>query len=381
MENSSRKIIIKKCKTCGKYRHHSNKDSSRCVYCNESLQVLSGNKLVDDLIKKSLTLRLGNRITYVPFEQFTNIKYLAEGGFSKIYKAIWKDGPITGWYSKEGCFTRKEREIVLKRLNNSENIDSSFLNEAKEKNPFTRYSSGVSEYQSRNQSRINNLFGITQDPQTGDFMLVIDFVKDGDLHHFLLNHNEIASIVPELESDPLESENRLNNKNQSFYNLYENMKNENSIKSNHNIHNIYNTEQFDKPNQHPKMNLNSLLNDQESNDHDFYFYQSDNLNFENIYHSDNVLLTKDVQYSAIELMSVQYSTMNLMPFQSTAMDFQYSTTDLMLFQNDKHLYFNNYSNLNSENFLKNDQVQVFDYNHVDYSMKHKNEDDQYKYQY
>ncbi|KAF0450373.1 hypothetical protein F8M41_002195 [Gigaspora margarita] len=200
------------------------------------------------------------------------------------------------------------------------------------------------------------------------------------------------SIIPELESDTLKSENGLNNKNQSFYNLYENMKNENKYatkeslldimneksKSNHNIHNI---EQFDKPNQHPKMNLNSLLNDQESNDHDFYFCQSDNLNFENIYHNDNVSLTKDVQYSAMDLMPVQYSTMDLMSFQYTAMDFQCSTTDLVLFQNEQHLYFNNYSNLNSENFLKNDQVQVFDYNHVDYSMKHKNEDDQYKYQY
>ncbi|KAF0450370.1 hypothetical protein F8M41_002192 [Gigaspora margarita] len=146
-----------------------------------------------------------------------------------------------------------------------------------------------------------------------------------------------------------------------------------------NIHNIHNTEQFDKPNQRPTMNFNSLLNDQESNDYDFYFCQSDNLNFENIYHNDNVSLTNGVQYSAMDLMPVQYSTMDLMSFQCTAMDFQYSTTDLMLFQID--LYFNNYSNLNSENFLKNDQVQVFDHNHVDYSMKQKNEDDQYKYQY
>ncbi|CAG8814555.1 3219_t:CDS:1, partial [Racocetra fulgida] len=82
-----------------------------------------GNKLVDNLIKKSLTLKVKHRIAYIPFEQFTNIEYLAEGGFSKIYKAKWKDGPITGWHSKRECFIRCEREIVLKRLNNSENID------------------------------------------------------------------------------------------------------------------------------------------------------------------------------------------------------------------------------------------------------------------
>ncbi|RIB17992.1 kinase-like domain-containing protein [Gigaspora rosea] len=199
MEISPRKIIKKKCKTCGKYRQHSKKDSSHCVHCNESLQVLTGNKLVDNLIKKSLTLKVKNKMTYIPFEQFTNIEYIAEGGFSKIYKAVWEDGPITGWSEKKGCFRRRKREIVLKRLNNSENIDSSFLNEleayikivGKESNPFVRGSRGGG---SGYQSRINNLFGITQDPQTRDFMLVIDFVKDGDLHHFLLNHNEIDSF-------------------------------------------------------------------------------------------------------------------------------------------------------------------------------------------
>ncbi|CAG8803850.1 3179_t:CDS:1, partial [Racocetra fulgida] len=82
-----------------------------------------GNKLVDNLIKKSLTLNVKNRITYIPFEQFTNIEYLAEGGFSKIYKAIWEDGPITGWHSNRGDFRRRERKIVLKKFNNSENID------------------------------------------------------------------------------------------------------------------------------------------------------------------------------------------------------------------------------------------------------------------
>ncbi|CAG8485365.1 16061_t:CDS:1 [Gigaspora margarita] len=125
------------------------------------------------------------------------------------------------------------------------------------------------------------------------------------------------------------------------------------------------------------MNLNSLLNDQESNDHDFYFCQSDNSNLENICHNNNVLLTKDVQYSAIELMPVQYSTMDLMPvqnstislmpFQCTTKDFQYFTTDLMLFQNSHQFYFNHHSNLNSVNFLKNNQV--------DYSMKYINEVD------
>ncbi|RIB30191.1 kinase-like domain-containing protein [Gigaspora rosea] len=127
-------------------------------------------------------MRLQKRITYIPFEHFTNIEYLAEGGFSKIYKAVWEDGPITGWKSSNGSFRRRKREIVLKRFNNSENIDSSFLNELE-----IYIKIGGENF------RIGHIFGVTQDSQTRDIMLVIEFVKDGDLHHFLLKHNEIDS--------------------------------------------------------------------------------------------------------------------------------------------------------------------------------------------
>jgi len=29
-----------------------------------------------------------------PFERFTNVEYLAKGGFGSIYKATWLDGQI-----------------------------------------------------------------------------------------------------------------------------------------------------------------------------------------------------------------------------------------------------------------------------------------------
>ncbi|CAG8740126.1 1746_t:CDS:1, partial [Racocetra fulgida] len=122
------------------------------------------------------------------------------------------------------------------------------------------------------------------------------------------------------------------------------------------------------------MNLSSILNDQDLNDQDFYYCQHDNLNFENIYYND---ITKDDQCSAMELVLSQYSTIDLMPFQYTTMNlmpFQYTTTDSMLFHNNQCYYFNEYSNLSAENFLNNNQVQVFDYNQIAYSMQHNNED-------
>ncbi|CAG8650150.1 9110_t:CDS:2, partial [Racocetra fulgida] len=44
-----------------------------------------------------------------------------------------------------------------------------------------------------NLNGVINFFGVTQDPQTREFMLVIDFVQDGNLHQFLLNYNEFNS--------------------------------------------------------------------------------------------------------------------------------------------------------------------------------------------
>ncbi|CAG8806497.1 6862_t:CDS:2, partial [Gigaspora margarita] len=77
------------------------------------------------------------RLEYVPYEQFTNIKYLSEGGFSKIYKAIWRDGPITSWYSKKQRFHRhKNCTVVLKSLNDSKYFSPNFLNEVSMLDPI-----------------------------------------------------------------------------------------------------------------------------------------------------------------------------------------------------------------------------------------------------
>jgi len=52
---------------------------------------------------------------FVPYGQFENIEFIAEGGFSKIYKATWISGEC--------------QHVVLKKLNNSKNITSKELNE------------------------------------------------------------------------------------------------------------------------------------------------------------------------------------------------------------------------------------------------------------
>ena len=65
---------------------------------------------------------------FVPYHEFEDIEFIAEGGFSKIYKATWIDGPVRNY--KYG--TRKRNStVVLKKLNNSKDITPKELNEVR----------------------------------------------------------------------------------------------------------------------------------------------------------------------------------------------------------------------------------------------------------
>ena len=86
------------------------------------------NKVIDDFMKNVLSNRNveGNgEMEFVPYNKFCDVEFIAEGGFSKVYKATWIDGPYT-WngplYYRSGKMT-----VALKELNNSKDISE--LNE------------------------------------------------------------------------------------------------------------------------------------------------------------------------------------------------------------------------------------------------------------
>ena len=80
-------------------------------------------------------------LEWIPYNRLTNIKYLAKGGFSTVYNAIWLDGYIDKWdYDKDQwnriitfdtIYEIYGREVVIKSLNNSSNINDEFLNEVR----------------------------------------------------------------------------------------------------------------------------------------------------------------------------------------------------------------------------------------------------------
>ena len=78
-------------------------------------------------------------VEWIPYNNLQNIKYLTKGGCSKIYTAIWTDGgSYDGWDSKEQQLKRFGRqEVVLKRLENVENANQSWLEEVCDQKYFS----------------------------------------------------------------------------------------------------------------------------------------------------------------------------------------------------------------------------------------------------
>ncbi|CAB4414499.1 unnamed protein product [Rhizophagus irregularis] len=108
----------------------------------------SGNKDIDEFIQQSQlnALHFYNYIEWVPFEKFQNITYITEGGFGKIYSAEWPEGNIENWdIENQKC--------------------SDFLDEVK-------------SYLQIHLFNIVRCFGITQNPNTKEYMMVLMYCEN-----------------------------------------------------------------------------------------------------------------------------------------------------------------------------------------------------------
>ncbi|GES93484.1 kinase-like domain-containing protein [Rhizophagus clarus] len=234
------------CKRCGEEQCSIYNDKYECIECQENdiksnfANWTSENDKIDNLIQK-MQLEI-NRVDdnrefeWIPYNQFNNIKkinndstiYLAvwnndflyydnfyekeqlrrlklmvtlkytqniideveKGSISKKYgisqdpntkdyiivfeneyceKSIWKDGPLT-YNGYE--YIRDKKKIALKQLDDSQNISIKFLNEVK-------------KYSIYNFDEILSIYGISQNPDTKDFIMVLDYAKGGNLYNWV----------------------------------------------------------------------------------------------------------------------------------------------------------------------------------------------------
>jgi hypothetical protein len=102
----------------------------------------SGNDDIDEFIKEAqLKAKIREEVLeWIPYSRFDDVKLISEGGFGGVYSAEWNDGYILYWNVTDNKWKRKgSTKVALKRLNESQNISTEFLNEVIKCNLNTLY--------------------------------------------------------------------------------------------------------------------------------------------------------------------------------------------------------------------------------------------------
>jgi len=90
------------------------------------------NEILDEFIQYTQRIATKNKdyLVWIDYDKLKDVVYLARGGFSKVYKAIWIDGPHF-WNEGKENFEYNDPNIViaLKQLNYSKNITFKQLKE------------------------------------------------------------------------------------------------------------------------------------------------------------------------------------------------------------------------------------------------------------
>src|SRR5581483_1034114 len=109
---------------------YCNKPFTEELWCNECESTFirmtegwtSGNQNIDKFIKNTMCNARGKDVflEWVPFDMFTDIKQIGQGGFAKVFSATWLDDGNNGGNSEP-------IKVALKRLNGSQNMSEQYL--------------------------------------------------------------------------------------------------------------------------------------------------------------------------------------------------------------------------------------------------------------
>jgi hypothetical protein len=115
-----------------------------CVPCCIIEGWTSGNSDIDEFIKNTIyNAKYSDDddddyeddyplfLEWISYDKFKDIEKIGEGGFAKVYSAIWIDGKAI--YTRyNGSWNRREPEpikVALKKLVGSQNMSDEYLNE------------------------------------------------------------------------------------------------------------------------------------------------------------------------------------------------------------------------------------------------------------
>ncbi|RHZ79207.1 hypothetical protein Glove_151g115 [Diversispora epigaea] len=174
--------MTEKCPECGQ-------GYSWCEFCypkhfqDEFNNWTSGNDKVDKFIQDAQlnAKHLRAIIEWIPYDRFKDVKLIGKGGFGTIHYARWIDGFIDKWNEKKQQWNRvpEKGKVALKRFENIVNLDD-VLNEV--------------SIHLKTHSKIASIrfYGITQDPETHLYIMVLEFAEKGNLREYIkINFNNI----------------------------------------------------------------------------------------------------------------------------------------------------------------------------------------------
>ncbi|CAB5365176.1 unnamed protein product [Rhizophagus irregularis] len=133
---------------------------------------ISGNSILDEFIKET---QLNSKycddfIEWIPRSNLENIKYLTNGGNSKVYFGTWN--LMLNMSLASIVSNQLSSKVALKAINDSDNINDNILNELK------------IHHQCRN-TRVVPFYGITKAPGGNEYAMVIRHAEHGDLRNYI----------------------------------------------------------------------------------------------------------------------------------------------------------------------------------------------------
>ncbi|CAB4433496.1 unnamed protein product [Rhizophagus irregularis] len=175
---------MKNCQECGRNDiDYYCKPCNSVHFRNNFIHWTSGDSNLDKLIQNSQLNATSSwkLIEWIEYSNLENIELIAHGGFGSVYKAIWKDGPLKeveqAWDLNKSEWKRKNKmEVAVKKFQNAINVSSDFLNEV---NFNLKMNDEV------NCNDIVQIYGVTCDPQNGEYAIVTEFKNGGDLRKII----------------------------------------------------------------------------------------------------------------------------------------------------------------------------------------------------
>ncbi|RHZ64797.1 hypothetical protein Glove_320g46 [Diversispora epigaea] len=171
------------CKECNqKYNGLWCKPCNSKHFQNDFNNWTSGNDKIDKFIQDA-QLNANDRwgiIEWIPYARFKDVKQIGKGGFGTIHYAKWIDGVIRTWDIENQQWARYSGgEVALKKFDDFVNFND-VLNEMAI-HLITRIISSSIKF-----------YGITQDPETHSYVMVLEYAADGNLREYLkININNI----------------------------------------------------------------------------------------------------------------------------------------------------------------------------------------------